>query len=156
MRENDLLFHRHFLHDKFLVNNESCCRSDGHVVEKIEIDDWAIIMYRRFLYHVEGDFAHNVGQWIILSYAIVYDETIGCCICRHILLAINSIRMYTVALLSFVASNQWSQKVLSRQMREIQSNRFHNIFYEYARTYQIEQRISFCQNPDLNRIKRWI
>ena len=29
---------------------------------------------------------HNVGQWIILNHAIVYDETIGCCIYGHVLL----------------------------------------------------------------------
>jgi len=51
-------------------------------------------MYHRFLYYVHvskvhlGDFAHNVGQWI-LSYAIKYDETIGSCIYGHILLAIK-------------------------------------------------------------------
>jgi len=32
-----------------------------------------------------------------------------------------------------------------------QNNQFHNMLYENVRIYQIEQRISFCQNPDLNR-----
>jgi len=36
-----------------------------------------------------GDFTYNVDQWIILRYAIVYDETIGCCICGHIFLAMK-------------------------------------------------------------------
>jgi len=46
------------------------------------------VIYRRcFISKVHlGDFAHNVGQWIILSYAIVYDATIDCCIREHILL----------------------------------------------------------------------
>jgi len=42
------------------------------------------VTYRKFYIMSEvrlGDFAHNVGQWIILNHAIVYDETIGCCIC---------------------------------------------------------------------------
>jgi len=36
-----------------------------------------------------GDFTYNVDQWIILRYVIVYDETIGCCICGHIFLAMK-------------------------------------------------------------------
>jgi len=32
------------------------------------------------------DFAHNVGQWIILNHVIMYDETIRSGIHRHILL----------------------------------------------------------------------
>jgi len=57
--------------------------------------------YRRFYIMSEvrlGDFAHNVGQWIILNHAIVYDETIGCCICEHILLTLKS--NHTVPLLT--------------------------------------------------------
>jgi len=42
MRENDLMFqHHHFLHDKFLVNNESLQIDEywhEHVVEKSEVD----------------------------------------------------------------------------------------------------------------------
>jgi len=49
-----------------------------------------IAMYRWF-YTVSkvhlGDFVDN-DQWIILSYAIVY-ETIGYCIYKHILLAVK-------------------------------------------------------------------
>ena len=91
MRENGPLFqHRHFLHDKFLVNDESLQiheRWHDHVVEKTAVGCGRL---RRIVdlivleVHL-GDFAHNVGQWIILNHAIVYDETIGCCICGYIL-----------------------------------------------------------------------
>ena len=87
MRENGPLFqHRHFLHDKFLVNDESLQiheRWHRHVVENI------VINYRRFYIVSEvhlGDFAHNVGQRIILNHTIVYDKTIGCRIRGHVLL----------------------------------------------------------------------
>ena len=56
-----------------------------------------------------GDFAHYVGQWIILSYTIVYDETISCCICGHILLAVKFygyVHSGTLDGFVFVASNQ--------------------------------------------------
>ena len=89
MRENGPLFqHRHFLHDKFLVNDESLQiheRWHRHVSRILR----SIAVYRRFYIVSEmhlGDFAHNVGQRIILNYTIVYDETIGCCICGHVLL----------------------------------------------------------------------
>jgi len=36
-----------------------------------------------------GDFAHNVGQRIILNHAIVYDETVRSGVHRHILLALK-------------------------------------------------------------------
>jgi len=36
-----------------------------------------------------GNFAHNVGQRIILNHAIVYDETIRSDIHRHILLTLK-------------------------------------------------------------------
>jgi len=88
MCENGSLFqHRHFLHDKLLVNDESltdprtlaraCCREDCGRLR-------SIVMYRRFYIMSEmhlSDFAHNVGQWNMLNHAIVYDETIGYCIC---------------------------------------------------------------------------
>ena len=89
MRENGPLFqHRHFLHDKFLVNDESlqihehCHRHVSRILRSIAV-------YRRFYIVSEmhlGDFAHNVGQRIILNYTIVYDETIGCRIRGHVLL----------------------------------------------------------------------
>jgi len=72
-----------------------------------------ILMYRRFLYYVEGDlgdFTHNIDQWIILSYAIVYDEIISCYICRHILLAI---KFYT-----YVHSGTLDGFVLSRAIND--------------------------------------
>ncbi|XP_018337471.1 PREDICTED: kelch-like protein 12 [Trachymyrmex septentrionalis] len=49
----------------------------------------SIAAYHRFYIVSEvhlGDFAHNVGQWIILNYAIVYDETIGLRYYGHVLL----------------------------------------------------------------------
>ena len=103
MRENDFLFqHCHFLHDKFLVNDESLQIHEcwpGHV-EKSEVD---CDFYIKSKVHL-GDFAHNVGQWIILSYAIVYDETIGCYICGHILLAVKFYVFHSGTLDGFVLS----------------------------------------------------
>jgi len=90
MCENSPLFqHRYFLHNKFFVNDEF-----------LQIHEWAYCWedcdrlrsnatYRRFYIMSEvrlGDFAHNIGQWIILNHAIVYDKTIGCCIYGHVLL----------------------------------------------------------------------
>jgi len=66
-----------------------CKSTNWHVVEKIAIDRLrSNAMYHRFYIMSEvrlGDFAHNVGQWIIPNHAIVY-ETTGCYICGHVLL----------------------------------------------------------------------
>jgi len=83
MCENGPLFqHRYFLHNKFLVNDESLQIHERwyELLRRLRPN----VTYRKFYIMSEvrlGDFAHNVGQWIILNHAIVYDETIGCCIC---------------------------------------------------------------------------
>ena len=74
MCENGPLFqHRYFLHNKFIVNEESLQNvGTSIVVEKIAANCGR--MWRRFYIMSEvrlSDFAHNVGQWIILNHAIV-------------------------------------------------------------------------------------
>ena len=94
MRENGPLFqHCYFFHDKFLVNDEYLQIHEcwyGHVVEKTAVNCG---LYRRFYSMLEvhlSDFAHNVGQWIILNHAIVYDERIGCYIYGYVLLTFKA------------------------------------------------------------------
>ena len=104
MCENSPLFQH--LHNKFFVNDESLQiheRWHERVVEKIAIDCGRMRSntYRRFYIMSEvrlGDFAHNVGQWIILNH--VYDETIGCCIWGTFSLHSKSNRTSTVPLLT--------------------------------------------------------
>jgi len=48
--------------------------------------------HRRFLYCLQshlGNFAHNIGQWIVLNHAIVYNETVRGGIHGYILLTIE-------------------------------------------------------------------
>ena len=69
MSENGLLFqHRHFLHDKFLVNDESLQIHVGMGMLSQRLR--SIAAYCRFYIVSEmhlGDYAHNVDQWIILN-----------------------------------------------------------------------------------------
>jgi len=93
MCENDPLFqHRYFLHNKFLVNDESlqihestnvaraCCWEDYDRLRSNATFRFYIMSKVRL------GFTHNVNQWIILNHAIVYDEPIDYCICGHVLL----------------------------------------------------------------------
>jgi len=87
-----------------------------------------------------GDFAHNVGQWIILSYVIVYDETIDCCICRHILLAVKFYTyVHSGTLDGFVLSQSMTTKdpfsTNESTLSSVSKQSIHNMFYENARTY---------------------
>ena len=57
------------------------CRSTNVGIDMLSTLLGSIATYRRFYIVLEvnlGDFAHNVGQWIILNHTIVYDEIIGC------------------------------------------------------------------------------
>ena len=56
------------------------CRSTNVGTDMLSRILRSIASYRRFYIVSEvhlGDFAHNVGQWIILNHTIVYDETIS-------------------------------------------------------------------------------
>jgi len=49
-------------------------------------------MHRRFLYHLQshlGNFAHNIGQRVVLNHTIVYNETVRGGIHGYILLIIE-------------------------------------------------------------------
>jgi len=88
---------------------------------------------------------------LVLNHAIVY-ETIGCSICRYILLAVKlSICVYLrwrSWRIRFVASSQWSQKVLSRQTRAHWAVILkHSIMcFTKTRIYIKHDDISFYQN----------
>jgi len=145
------------------------CRANVDTVMIWRMIFWDCNRFRWIIYFIAcrrmylDDFAYNVGQWY-LYWTTRSCMRQGCSICRYILLAVKlSICVHLrwrSWRIRFVASSQWSQKVLSRQTRAHWAAILkHSIMcFTKTRIYIKHDGISFYQNhiQIIVRIKNWI
>jgi len=101
-----------------------------------------------------GNFAHNIGQRIVLNHANVYNEALRGGIHGYILLTIEFyVHIHNCAFDRFILprainNHEWTILSKIRDSDSVPNNRIRNSFYRNMRTCRRESIICFYRNPD--------